>query len=164
MGGEVSHFRVSHCRISTSEFAMVITAPLIWLLVAIGTLVLVLTGLDSDGLLLLTGVISLLLTVVAALVPLPASIQILLFLALVSGGYLGLRRWAERQSSGRIPPAADAELAEVIDEFDLQGRGRVRWQGQSWAALNLEPGHRLAEGSSVTVMGREGTQLQVLPR
>ena len=143
---------------------MVITAPLIWLLVAIGTLVLVLTGLDSDGLLLLTGVTSLLLTVMAALFPLPAAAQILVFLALLSSGYLGLRRWANRQGSAQIPPAANAELAEVIADFDRQGRGRVRWQGQSWAALNLDPGQPLGEGSRVTVMGREGTQLQVLPR
>jgi membrane protein implicated in regulation of membrane protease activity len=52
----------------------------------------------------------------------------------------------------------------VIDAFDAGGEGRVRWQGQSWAALNLEPSRPLAPGSEVVVMGREGTRLQVLPR
>jgi membrane protein implicated in regulation of membrane protease activity len=40
----------------------------------------------------------------------------------------------------------------------------VLWQGQSWAALNLEPERPLPVGCSVTVMGREGTRLQVLSR
>jgi len=40
----------------------------------------------------------------------------------------------------------------------------VRWQGQSWAARNLEPSRPLSNGTSVLVMGREGTKLQVMPR
>ena len=50
----------------------------------------------------------------------------------------------------------------VIVGFDGSGAGRVRWQGQSWAALNLEPSQPLSPGSEVVVMGREGTRLQVL--
>lgn len=48
--------------------------------------------------------------------------------------------------------------------FDASGEGRVRWQGQSWAAQNLAPDQLLPAGAQVTVMGREGTRLQVLPR
>jgi membrane protein implicated in regulation of membrane protease activity len=50
----------------------------------------------------------------------------------------------------------------VIGGFEQESRGRVRWQGQSWAADNLEPEQRLAPGAVVVVMGREGTRLQVL--
>ena len=38
------------------------------------------------------------------------------------------------------------------------------WQGQSWAALNLDPAQGLAIGDRVTVLGREGTRLQVMGR
>jgi len=50
----------------------------------------------------------------------------------------------------------------VIGGFDQASSGRVRWQGQSWAADNLEPEQRLAPGAVVVVMGRDGTRLQVL--
>jgi membrane protein implicated in regulation of membrane protease activity len=89
---------------------------------------------------------------------------VLLFCGLVGAGYGWLRRWSRHQGERAIPPAARAEHAEVIAAFDAGGEGRVRWQGQSWAALNLEPARPLAPGSQVVVMGREGTRLQVLPR
>ena len=38
----------------------------------------------------------------------------------------------------------------------------MRWQGQSWAATNLEPEQTLTPGEAVVVMGRDGNQLQVL--
>jgi membrane protein implicated in regulation of membrane protease activity len=144
--------------------AMVLSAPLIWLVLAGVLLVLVLAGVDTDGLLLIAGIAGLLLTLTAALLTLPAAAQVLLFVALVGAGYLGLRSWSARQGSRTIPPSARAELAEVIAPFDAHGEGRVRWQGQSWAALNLDPSSALASGAQVTVMGREGTRLQVLPR
>ena len=40
--------------------------------------------------------------------------------------------------------------------------GRVRWQGQSWSAVNLKGGQPLPPGSWVTVMGRAGNKLQVM--
>ena len=46
--------------------------------------------------------------------------------------------------------------------FDISAITRVRWQGQSWAADNLEPEQPLAPGTQVVVMGRAGTRLQVL--
>ena len=46
--------------------------------------------------------------------------------------------------------------------FDANSEGRVRWQGQSWAATNLEPEGSLPPGEPVLVMGRDGNQLQVL--
>jgi membrane protein implicated in regulation of membrane protease activity len=121
-------------------------------------------GLDTDGLLLIGGVAALLLTVLGSLLPLGGTVQALLYAVLVGLGYGALRRWSRRQKVRGIPPAAGAEQAEVIEAFAAGGEGRVRWQGQSWAALNLEPGVSLAPGSQVTVMGREGTRLQVLPR
>jgi inner membrane protein len=38
----------------------------------------------------------------------------------------------------------------------------VRWHGQSWSAVNLGSSQALSPGAAVTVLGREGNQLQVL--
>jgi membrane protein implicated in regulation of membrane protease activity len=139
--------------------------PILWLALAALLLALVLVGADNDGLLLIAGLAGLLLGLFAALLPVvPAAVQLLLFAVLVGGGYVWLRRWSTHRQARPIPPAARAELAEVISPFDANGEGRVRWQGQSWAAVALTPSEGLAPGTQVTVMGREGTRLQVLPR
>jgi len=139
--------------------------PLLWLGFAALLLSLVLIGIDSDGLLLVGGLAALLLVLLTSALPqLAAAPQFLLFAALVGVAYTLVRRWSRHHGERSIPPAARAELAEVIAPFDQEGEGRVRWQGQSWAARNLEPSRLLPCGSAVTVMGREGTRLQVLPR
>ncbi len=136
----------------------------LWLLLAGLLLAAVLFGLDSDGLLLVGGITASLLALLAGGLPqLPLLPQLLVFGALVLLGYGLLRRWSQRQDERVIPPAAGAERAEVIARFDGRGEGRVRWQGQSWAARNLDPSSPLAPGMPVRVMGREGTELQVLP-
>lgn len=136
----------------------------LWLLLAGLLLAAVLFGLDSDGLLLVGGITALLLALLAGGLPqLPLLLQLLLFTALVGGAYGLVRHWSRGQGERVIPPAAGAERAEVISPFDGQGEGRVRWLGQSWAARNLEPARPLPRGASVTVMGREGNRLQVLP-
>jgi membrane protein implicated in regulation of membrane protease activity len=139
--------------------------PLLWLGLGALLLTLVLIGLDSDGLLLVGGLAALVVVLLTSALPqLAAAPQLLLFAALVGVAFTLVRRWSRRHGERAIPPAARAELAEVIAPFDLEGEGRVRWQGQSWAARNLEPSRQLPSGSAVTVMGREGTRLQVLPR
>lgn len=139
--------------------------PLLWFLSAVVLLLLALLGADNDGLLLVAGLCGLLLTLVAITLPwLPPLAQVLLFVLVVVAGYGLLRRWACQQHERRVPASAAAETAEVISGFDAAGRGRVRWQGQSWAAVNLDPQTPLPAGSEVTVMGRDGTRLQVMPR
>jgi hypothetical protein len=139
--------------------------PLLWFLSAVVLLLLALLGADNDGLLLVAGLCGLLLTlVVIALPPLSPVAQVLLFVALVVGGYALLRNWARRQRERPVALSAAAERAEVISGFEGDGQGRVRWQGQSWAAVNLQPETALPAGSEVTVMGRDGTSLQVIPR
>jgi membrane protein implicated in regulation of membrane protease activity len=139
--------------------------PILWLALAGVLLLLELVGADADGLLLVGAVGALLLTLVAILLPVvPPLSQLLLYAVLVGAGYAWLRRWSARRQARTIPPSARAELAEVTTAFDASGEGRVRWQGQSWAAQNLAPHQLLPPGTQVTVMGREGTRLQVLPR
>ena len=138
--------------------------PLLWLGLAGLLLTAVLIGVDNDGLLLVGGLAALLLALLSGSAPLlPVGGQLLVFAALVAVAYGLVRRWSMARGERAIPPAAGAELAQVITTFDQRGEGRVRWQGQSWAARNLEPGRPLTSGSAVIVMGREGTRLQVLP-
>ena len=140
------------------------TPSLLWLGLAAVLLLLVLVGVDSDGLLLIGGLAALLLSLSSALLPVPAPLQLALYGALACAGYAWLRHASQQRRERRIRPAANAELAEVIEAFDGRGEGRVRWQGQSWAARNLSPDQPLQSGAAVTVMGREGTSLQVMAR
>ena len=140
-------------------------AALIWLLLGLYLLLLELLGLDFDGL-LAGAVAALLMSVLGAALPLPPLLQMAAFVLLSALLLLALHRWGRRRGRG-LPPASGGERATVISGFDGSreggSAGRVRWQGQSWAAINLEEGRPLLPGSAVTVLGREGTQLQVLP-
>ena len=118
-------------------------------------------GSGFDGLLPAT-VAALLLSALAAVLPVPLLLQLLLFGLLSGGLLLAIRRWSAHQRERSIPPSPSAERAVVITAFGGDGAGRVRWQGQSWAAENLEPHQPLPAGCEVMVMGRDGTRLQVL--
>jgi membrane protein implicated in regulation of membrane protease activity len=136
--------------------------PAFWLLVAAALWLLVLLGLDGDGLLLVGGTAALALTLLGATISLPTWVQALLFFGLAAAGYGLLRRWSLRSAAGgaQLPPPTDQ--AQVISAFSADGSGRVQWQGQSWAALNVDPHTPLSPGERVTVMGREGNCLQVM--
>lgn len=143
---------------------MPITPALFWMLAGLPLLALALVGFDGDGLLLMAGLSALAVALLAAAIgALTMTMQGLVFVALLSLGYGWLRHWDRRQGERPLPPSSRAESAEVISGFEGDGRGRVLWQGQSWAATNLEPAVQLLPGHAVTVMGREGTRLQVLP-
>ena len=132
-----------------------------WLLIALALLASEWLGASFDGL-LPAAVAALLISALSAVLPLPLVPQLLLF-ALLSGGLLvAIRRWSAQQRERSIPPSPSAERAVVITAFGGDGAGRVRWQGQSWAAENLEPHQPLPAGCEVMVMGRDGTRLQVL--
>jgi membrane protein implicated in regulation of membrane protease activity len=140
-------------------------SPLLWLLIATGLWLLVFLGVDSDGLLLVGGGAALLLVLLTAALPAPLWAQAVVFVSLAAVGYGLLRRWSARTADGGdLLQASRAEEADVISPFAADGRGRVQWQGQSWAAQNMEPGTPLGPGERVTVMGREGNCLQVMAR
>ena len=137
-------------------------APLIWLLLGLALLALEWLGAEFEGL-LAAAVAALALSVATALLPQVAvAIQVLSFVGLTAVLLLALQRWSKRRRERAIPMARSAELAAVISGFEGEGSGRVRWQGQSWAATNLEPDQSLRPGDTVVVMGRDGNQLQVL--
>ena len=140
-------------------------AALIWLLLGLSLLLLELVGLEFDGL-LAGAAAALLVSVLGAAVPLAPLLQMAAFVLFTALLLMGLHRWGRRRERG-LPPASGDERATVISGFDGSPdggcEGRVRWQGQSWAAINLEEGQALPPGRAVTVLGREGIQLQVLP-
>ncbi len=136
------------------------SASLLWLLVGAALWLLVLLGVDSDGLLLVGGSTALLLALLLSILPVPAGLQAALFLAVVAISYGLVRRWLGRGAVAT--PLRPLPQAEVIDAFAADGRGRVRWQGQSWAAQTLEPSPPPGAGQRVTVMGREGNRLLVM--
>ncbi|MFZ9946076.1 MAG: NfeD family protein [Vulcanococcus sp.] len=136
--------------------------PLIWFLVGLALLAVEWLGADFDGV-LAAAVAALGVSVLTALLPgLAAGGQVLLFAAATGGLLLLLQRWSRRRARA-IPASGSREQATVISGFAAESsEGRVRWQGQSWAATNLEPERSLAPGAPVLVMGRDGNQLQVL--
>ena len=131
---------------------------LLWLLLATGLLLLALAGAEVDEL-LPAAVVALVLSVATAWLPLPPLLQLGLLAGLTGLGVLGLRRWSARQRHRSLAPA---ETATVLSGFNGSDKGRVRWQGQSWSAVNLGSSQALSPGVAVTVLGREGNQLQVL--
>jgi membrane protein implicated in regulation of membrane protease activity len=137
-------------------------APLIWFVLAVTLLALAWSGADLDAL-LAAALAALALSLLTALMPLPAlAVQLLLFLGGSAAVMVLLQRWSRRRAPA-IPAGGSSDRASVISGFDAgQDGGRVRWQGQSWAATNLEPTQALPAGSAVVVMGREGNRLQVL--
>ncbi len=136
--------------------------PLIWFLVGLALLAVEWLGAEFDGV-LAAAVAALGVSVLTALLPgLAAGGQVLLFAAATSGLLLVLQRWSRRRARA-IPASGSRDQATVISGFAAESaEGRVRWQGQSWAATNLDPERSLAPGELVLVMGRDGNQLQVL--
>ena len=135
--------------------------PLIWLLVAAVLLVLELAQPSFDGL-IFAALAALVVSVLTALGSWPLGLQAGLFIAITLAGTLWLMHW----SGGRNPEAVNRhqreDLAEVIKPIPAGGDGRVRWHGQSWAAASLDLDRDLSDGDQVLVVGREGTQLQVM--
>ena len=131
---------------------------LLWLLLATGLLLLALAGAEVDGL-LPAAVVALVLSALTAWLPLPTLLQLGLLAGLTSLGILGLRRWSAQQRHRSLPPA---ETATVLSGFSGSDTGRVSWHGQSWRAVNLGSSQALSQGMKVTVLGRDGNQLQVL--
>jgi membrane protein implicated in regulation of membrane protease activity len=142
-----------------------LSSSLLWLLLAAALWLLVLVGVDSDGLLLVGGSVALMLALLLAALPLPVAAQAVLFLALVAISYGWVRRWLTRGKDGSVlMPSPRSEEALVMEAFAPDGRGRVRWQGQSWAARSLDSAAPLSAGQRVIVMGREGNCLHVMAR
>ena len=135
--------------------------PLIWLLVAAVLLALELAQPSFDGL-IFAALAALVVSVLTALGSWPLGLQVGLFIAITLAGTLWLMRWSAERSPETVNRRHQEDLAEVIDPIPAGGDGRVRWHGQSWAASSLDLDRDLSDGDQVLVVGREGTQLQVM--
>ena len=135
----------------------------IWLGLVLVLLLLTLVGVDLDGLLeaLLA---ALALAVLTGLVPSTALVaQIVLFVVLGLLLFAALRMGRPPQS-GRGDPDHDLGTAVVLSADAQPERWRVRWQGQSWAAVNSDPTIPLKVDEEVFVVERQGTCLQVISK
>ncbi len=138
-------------------------AALTWFVVAAALLGAGWLGVDSDG--LLPAVLAALgMSILsAATAGLGLLAQLAMFAALTLALLPLLQGWSRRRQTRAIPPGGSSDRASVISGFTIkEGSGRVRWQGQSWAATNLEPDQPLQTGDAVVVMGREGNRLLVV--
>ena len=136
---------------------------LIWLGLVLILLLLALAGVDLDGLLeaLLA---ALALAVLTGLVPSTALVaQVILFAALGLLLFAALRIIGRKSRSSRSS-AHGLGTAVVLSAEAQPGRWRVRWQGQSWAAVNSDPTIPLALNEEVVVVERQGTCLQVISK
>lgn len=135
----------------------------IWLGLVLVLLLLTLVGLDLDGLLeaLLA---ALALAVLTGFVPSTAPVaQIVLFVVLGLLLFAALRIGRKPQSGGG-DAAHDLGTAVVLSAEAQPERWRVRWRGQSWAALNSDPTIPLQVDEEVFVVERQGTCLQVISK
>ena len=139
-----------------------VPAALIWFVLALALLAAEWLGAEFDGL-LAAALAALVISVLTALLPgLALAGQLLLFAGSTAGVLVLLQRWSRRRERS-IPASGASEQATVISGFTgSEANGRVRWQGQSWAASNLDPQRALTPGEAVRVMGRDGNRLQVL--
>ena len=135
----------------------------IWLGLVLVLLLLTLVGVDLDGLLeaLLA---ALALAVLTGFVPSTAPVaQIILFVVLGLLLFAALRI-SRKSQPGSGDAAHDLGTAVVLAAETQPGRWRVRWQGQSWAALNSDPTIPLQVDEEVFVVERQGTCLQVISK
>lgn len=136
---------------------------LIWLGLVLVLLLLALVGVDLDGLLeaLLAAAV---LAVLTGLVPsMSLAAQIILFVVLGLLLFAGLRL-GRKPRSNRGDSTDDLGTAVVLSAEAQPERWRVRWRGQSWAALNSDPTIPLQVDEEVFVVGRQGTCLEVISK
>lgn len=136
---------------------------LIWLVSALLLLALELTSINFDGL-MLAACAGLVLSVLTALISLPPLLQVGLFVGLTLLGTAGVSRWGAHRNPAISGQHLQDDHARVIEAIPAGGSGRVRWHGQSWAAVSLDPEIPLHRDEQVLVMGRDGTHLQVMPQ
>ena len=136
---------------------------LIWLVSALLLLALELTSINFDGL-MLAACAGLVLSVLTALISVPPLLQVGLFVGLTLLGTAGVSRWGAHRNPAISGHPLQDDHARVIEAIPAGGSGRVRWHGQSWAAVSLDPEIPLHRDEQVLVMGRDGTHLQVMPQ
>ena len=136
----------------------------IWIGLVVVLLALNLVGVSLDGLLAAL-ISSLVLAMLTGLVPSTAlAIQIGLFVVLGLVLFAAMRLLDRKSPPGHGNSAHSLGTAVVLSAEAQPERWRVRWRGQSWAALNSDPTIPLQVDEEVFVVERQGTCLQVISK
>ncbi|KKZ11996.1 MAG: hypothetical protein TE42_06300 [Candidatus Synechococcus spongiarum SP3] len=135
----------------------------IWLGLVLVLLLLTLVGADLDGLLeaLLA---ALALAVLTGFVPSTALVAQIVLFAVVGLLLFAALRIGRKPRPGGGDTDHDLGTAVVLSAEAQPERWRVRWRGQSWAALNSDPTIPLQVDEEVFVVERQGTCLQVISK
>ncbi|MBW4579382.1 MAG: NfeD family protein [Tildeniella nuda ZEHNDER 1965/U140] len=135
---------------------MALSPTLIWLLVG-AILCLVEFIVPTAFIALVMGVSALI--VAAASTIIPPGLQIVLWMVLSLALTVYSRRLVQQKTTRKL----DATEAETLTEI-LPGKiGRVRYEGNSWAARCEDHTLTIAPNQTVYVVARKGTTLSVMP-
>ena len=136
----------------------------VWLGLVLVLLILSLLGVDPDGLLEAL-VAALVLAALTGFVPAIALLPQIALFVVVGVLLFAVLRMGRKPRSSAGDAASDLGTATVIAADARPERWRVRWRGQSWAAVNGgDPAAPLEAGEEVFVIEREGTCLRVIPK
>ena len=106
------------------------------------------------------GVSAIVVGLLAMVLPVPLSGQVVMWMALSLLAFWALRRFAPR----RQPPALmDATEARTITSIPPGRSGRVMYEGNSWPACCSDREVAIATNQTVIVVGRQGNTLIVMP-
>ncbi|XHX80631.1 MAG: NfeD family protein [Stenomitos frigidus ULC029] len=136
---------------------MALTPTMIWLIV--GTvLCLVEVVVPTAFIACVLGISALAVAAVAHLIPL--GLQVMLWMVLSLSLVFYSRRLVQYKAARKF----DATEAETITEILPGQSGRVRYEGNSWAARCEDHGVTIAPNQKVYVVARQGTTLIVMPQ
>ena len=136
---------------------MSLTPTMIWLIVGVA-LCLVEVVVPTAFIACVMGISALLVAFVSSLIPL--NLQVVLWMGLSLALVLVSRRFVPRRGAAM---KMDAIEAETLTEIPPGKTGRVRYEGNSWAAECEDEHLAIAPHQKVYVVARRGTTLIVLP-
>ena len=135
-----------------------------WLGLVLILLALTLVGVDLDVLLAALAA-ALVMVALTGLIPsMSLAAQIILFVLLGLLVFAALLIGNRNSQAGRGDVADDLGTAVVLSAEAQPERWRVRWRGQSWAAVNSDPTIPLALDEEVFVVACESTCLRVISK
>ncbi|MBW4468835.1 MAG: NfeD family protein [Stenomitos rutilans HA7619-LM2] len=135
---------------------MALTPTMIWLIV--GTvLCLVEFIVPTAFVACVMGISALVVAAVSSVIPL--GLQVVLWMALSLGLVFYSRRFIRQTAARKF----DATEAETLTEIAPGKLGRVRYEGNSWAARCEDHEVTIAPNQKVYVIARKGTTLIVMP-
>ena len=146
-----------------------------WFLFSVIVLILVILNIGPEGC-LTAGLAGVAMAFLASWIPMPFSIQLFVFGAILALTFIVLKKWdiksdrlriskwEELQNHTKTPRSTQEEFA-VITQASKESTGNMRaqWQGQSWGAVaaSAEKNETFNEGESAKVIGRDGTFLLI---